>query len=317
MPGDLRAAYGRCRQLTRRHGTTYFWATQLLPRRSRPAVYALYGFCRYADDIVDDLGERSAPERAAALAALGDRLRAALAGGAVDPVGDPVVAAVAHTAAGYGIDGGCFDRFLRSMTMDLTVARYQSWDDLCGYMDGSAAVIGEMMLPILEPRTPAAAGPARQLGLAFQLTNFLRDVGEDLDRGRVYLPAEDLARFGADPAARRVTPAWRALMAFQIARNRTLYRAAATGLPLLPPWSARAIGTAHTLYARILDEIEANRYDVFTTRARVRTSRKLAAAARAAVRPRYGEPNDVHAAVACTPGAVAPPQAHTRPWNSA
>jgi len=317
VPDDLRSAYVRCRQLTRRHGTTYFWATQLLPRRSRPHVYALYGFCRHADDIVDDLDDRPAAERAAALAALGDRLRAALNGAAVDPGRDPVVAAVAHTAARYGIDHGCFERFLCSMTMDLTVARYETWDDLCDYMDGSAAVIGDMMLPILEPRTPAATAPARQLGIAFQLTNFLRDVGEDLERGRVYLPAEDLARFGADPEARQVTPAWRALMAFEIARNRALYDDAATGLPQLPPWSARAIGTAHTLYARILDEIEANGYDVFTRRARVNPSRKLATAARAAVRGRYPEPNDVQAAVACTPGAVAPPQAQSRPWNSA
>ena len=150
-------------------------------------------------------------------------------------------------------------------------------------MDGSAAVIGEMMLPILEPLNGAAVSPARQLGLAFQLTNFLRDVGEDLDRGRVYVPVADLERFGADPWARRVTPAWRELMRFEIARNRTLYEAAGEGLAMLPAWSARAIGTAGILYARILDQIEANGYDVFSRRARVSTSRKLAVAARGAL----------------------------------
>ena len=118
------------------------------------------------------------------------------------------------------------------MAMDLDVATYAPWDDLLGYMDGSAAVIGEMMLPILEPPTHAAAfEPARELGLAFQLTNFLRDVGEDLDRGRVYLPEEDLDRFGADPWARTVTPAWRELMRFEIDRARALYASADQGIP--------------------------------------------------------------------------------------
>ncbi len=281
---ELRAAYAHCRRLTRRHGTTYYWATQLLPRSRRPHVYALYGFCRHADDIVDELTDRPVPERAAALAALGQRLRAAFAGSTADPVSDPVVAAVARTVATFRIDPDCFERFLRSMTMDLTVARYETWDDLCRYMDGSAAVIGEMMLPILEPSDGAATAPARDLGLAFQLTNFLRDVGEDLDRGRVYVPAVDVERFGADPSARRVTPAWRALMRFEIGRNRALYASAATGLALLPPSSARAIATARTLYAGILDEIERNDYDVFSRRARVSTTRKLATATRSALR---------------------------------
>ena len=128
------------------------------------------------------------------------------------------------TVRRWDIDPDCFRRFLRSMAMDLTVDRYATWDDLCGYMDGSAAVIGEMVLPILEPLDPAATEPARTLGVAFQLTNFLRDVGEDLDRGRVYLPQDDLARFGADPWSRRVTPEWEALMRFEIDRARAPLR---------------------------------------------------------------------------------------------
>jgi phytoene synthase len=170
------------------------------------------------------------------------------------------------------------------MAMDLDTATYDTWDDLLGYMDGSAAVIGEMMLPILEPLSPEAIAPARDLGLAFQLTNFLRDVAEDLDRGRVYIPQEDLRDHGADPARRVVDDAWRSLMRFKIDRCRALYRSADRGIDLLPPASARCIGAARVLYAEILDRIEAAGYDVFTTRATVPTWRKATLALGAARR---------------------------------
>jgi phytoene synthase len=160
------------------------------------------------------------------------------------------------------------------MTMDLTVASYETFDDLLGYMDGSAAVIGEMMLPILEPSSPAAAPHARDLGIAFQLTNFLRDVSEDLDRGRVYLPQEDVRRFGANPAERRVSGSWRELMRYEIARTREYYASADLGMPYLPSASARCIRAARRLYSAILDRIEAADYDVFTRRARVPSWRK-------------------------------------------
>ncbi len=188
--------------------------------------------------------------------------------------------AVVHTVRAFDIDPACFRRFLRSMAMDLTVTSYDSWEDLLHYMDGSAAVIGEMMLPILEPLSPEALEPARDLGNAFQLTNFLRDVAEDLDRGRVYLPQDDLERFGADPWRRVVDDGWRELMRFEIDRARGLYRSADRGLLWLPPASARCIGAARTLYSEILDRIEAADYDVFATRATVPTWRKAALATR-------------------------------------
>jgi phytoene synthase len=288
VPPELWRAYARCRQLTRRHGSTYFWATQLLPARCRSHVYALYGFCRHADDIVDCFGPDAHEQRAFALERLSDRLHRALNGKRADPATDPVVAAVAHTAAAHGIAASCFDRFLHSMTMDLVVSQYETWDDLVGYMDGSAAVIGEMMLPILEPLDAAAFEPARDLGRAFQLTNFLRDVGEDLARGRVYLPQEDLRGFGADPRHRSVTPAWRNVMRYEIERARRLYHAADRGITLLPARSASSIATARILYAEILDEIEAADYDVFTRRARVSTSRKVFVAIRTAARRAAG-----------------------------
>lgn len=280
VPPELQPAYRECRRLTRLHGTTYYWATRVLPRARRPHVHALYGFCRYADEIVDARDGDTTRERRARLDQLARTLDAALGGEPVDPATAPVVAAVAHTAATFSIDRSAFERFLSSMAMDLTVTGYRTWDDLCVYMDGSAAVIGEMMLPILDGvDDPATLAPARDLGLAFQLTNFLRDVGEDLDRGRVYLPEQDLARFGADVRARTVTPAWRDLMRFEIARAQSHYVSADRGIARLPHWSARAIRAARVLYSRILDEIVANDYDVFSMRARVPTTRKLVVAA--------------------------------------
>jgi phytoene synthase len=291
-PSDsLAASYRQCRSLAKRHGTTYYYSTFLLPREAWRHVWALYAFCRCADEIVDELGPAPVTERERALRALGDRFFADLAAGTSD---DPVLRAVVATVRAYRIDPDCFRRFLASMAMDLTVTSYPTWDDLLVYMDGSAAVIGEMMLPILDPSAGAeAVGPARDLGLAFQLTNFLRDVAEDLDRGRVYLPREDLARFGADPAMRQVDGAWRRLMAFEIDRCRALYRSADEGLELLPPASARCVRSARVLYAGILDRIEAAGYDVFARRARVPAWRKLTTVARELVAglPAGGRPS--------------------------
>ena len=146
-----------------------------------------------------------------------------------------------------------------------------------------SAVIGEMMLPILEPSSPAALPHARDLGVAFQLTNFLRDVNEDLDRGRVYIPQEDLRRFGADPHRRIVDESWVRLMEFEFERCRALYRSADVGIALLPPASARCVGAARRLYAEILDRIAAAGYDVFEQRAVVPMARKVATAGRLAL----------------------------------
>ena len=277
----LEESYAECRQLNKAHGTTYYAATMLLPRVKRHHVHALYGFCRRADDIVDALGPASIDSRARALSDFGELLFSDLERGDSD---DLVLKAVVHTVNAFDLNPDCFQRFLRSMTMDLSVETYDTFDDLLDYMDGSAAVIGEMMLPILEPTSGAALRHARDLGLAFQLTNFLRDVNEDLDRHRVYIPQEDLARFDADPWARRVTPQWRALMAFEITRTRNYYASGDLGIPMLPVSSVRCIRAARRLYAEILDRIERGDGDVFTRRARVPTARKAFVVGRSLLR---------------------------------
>jgi len=272
---QLRASYERCRRLNAAHGKTYYLATLLLPPAKRPYVHALYGFARYADEIVDDLDSTLSPQQKSDwLGWWGDRVLTDLAKGeSTDPIGRAFV----DTLVRWDIPVEHVEAFLDSMRMDLTVTEYATYDDLFTYVYGSAAVIGLQMVPILEPLSDAAYPPAQDLGVAFQLANFTRDVGEDLDRGRVYLPMEDLERFGltrADLQRRVVTPAVRDLLAFQIDRVRRLSARADAGIPLLHPTSRPCIEAAQELYVGIVDEVEKIDYQVFDRRARTSTWRR-------------------------------------------
>jgi phytoene synthase len=287
---DLDGAYERCRELHRRHGRSYYLATRLLPAWKRRHVHALYGFTRYADEIVDRVDASEPAQRARRLDAWARRFLAGLAG---DPVDDPLLPAVLHTIAAFDLDRADFAAFLRSMRMDLVVTGYRDYGELLDYMEGSAAVIGTMMLPILGSRDLAAARePARQLGFAFQLTNFIRDVAEDFQRGRIYLPEEDLACFGvsreelAGAVARRLaTPRLRELIEYEVTRARAHYAAAAPGVSLLDAGSRTCIRAAYLLYGGILDEVAAAGYDVFARRAVVPRQRRAAMVARALLAP--------------------------------
>ncbi|MYR63095.1 squalene/phytoene synthase family protein, partial [Streptomyces sp. SID625] len=282
----LRAAYLRCRRLNARHGRTYFLATRLLPVERRPAVHALYGFARRADDIVDDLdGTRTAEERDRALRRLEDGLAHGLRTGEGT---EPVVRALADTAGRYGIAHTLFADFLASMRSDLQVTDYATYADLRAYMHGSAAVIGLQMLPVLGTVVPReeAAPHAAALGVAFQLTNFLRDVGEDLDRGRVYLPADLLAAHGADRAllewsrrTGRTDARIRAALVAAEQLTRGVYRTAEPGIALLDPRTRPCIRAAFTLYGGILDAIADQGYPVLHRRAVVSRGRRAAVAA--------------------------------------
>ncbi|BBN49387.1 phytoene/squalene synthase family protein [Mycobacterium avium] len=276
----LREGYRRCRELNAAHGRTFFLATRLLAPDQRPPVHALYGFARYADDILDDLDPRVAPAvRARRLQRLSERL---FSGGV--HADDPLVAAVTHTARRYRISSQLFVDFLASMRMDLTVTDYPDREALNRYMRGSAEAIGLQVLPILGTVTPVddAAPYAAALGRAFQLTNFLRDVDEDLARGRVYLPADELAADGVDRELlmwchehRRTDPRVRRALIAQHHIAPQTYRFATAGIAVLQHRSRPCVAAAATLYSEILDCIEKSDFAVFDHRATVGTARRL------------------------------------------
>ena len=273
----LRASYEECRRLNAAHGKTYYLATLLLPPAKRPYVHALYGFARYADEIVDDLASTlTDAEKADWLLGWGADFLADVRAGSSE---HPVSRAVVDTVRRWDIPLSLFEEFLASMRMDLTVTEYPTYDALMAYVWGSAAVIGLQMVPVLEPTVPReiAAPYAADLGIAFQLSNFIRDVGEDLRRGRIYLPMEDLAHFGVDRERlelRVVDGPVRRLLAYEIARTRELYRSAEPGIRLLDPTSRDCLRTAFRLYGGILDEVERADYQVLDRRVTVGPARR-------------------------------------------
>ena len=282
---QLRASYEECKRLNALHGKTYYLATLLLPKAKRPFVHALYGFARYADEIVDDLASTlTDAEKAAELKTWGDGVLSGLESGDSN---DQVGRALIDTVNRFAIPHEHFVAFLHSMTMDLTVTEYANYEALMEYVYGSAAVIGLEMVPILGALSPGAYEPAEKLGVAFQLANFIRDVGEDLDRGRVYLPQDELAQFGVDREmleARKLTPQITAALKFQIERVRQLQREATPGILQLEPASRPCIEAASELYCGIVDEVEAIGYDIFNKRAKTSTGRRLRVASKAYVK---------------------------------
>ncbi len=279
----LREAYRRCRALNAEHGRTYYLATRLLSPEQRPAVHALYGFARWVDDIVDDL-HSGLDEKRAALEQAERSLAAALRD---NSSADPVMSALLDTAQRYEIPHVHFRDFMTSMRMDLTTTDYPTYADLKTYVHGSAAVIGLQVLPVLGTSVPReeAEPAAAALGVAFQLTNFIRDVGEDLDRGRVYLPADELAAFGVDRErllhARKVGRAdgqVRAALHDQVQRAKQVYARAWPGIAMLAPRARPCVLTAYRLYGRILDLVEEADYDVLSRRVVVSHGRRLAVA---------------------------------------
>ena len=290
----LRASYEECKELNSKHGKTYYLATLLLPKEKRPYVHALYGFARYADEIVDDLSsELSESEKAEKLNSWGDLVLADLKSGSSQ---DPIAAALVDTATKFDIPISYFEAFLHSMKMDLTVTEYHSYQDLYEYVYGSAAVIGLQMVSILGTESAeqfeAAKIAAEKLGVAFQLANFIRDVGEDLDRGRVYLPITELQSHGVTRQMlenKVVTPQIKNALKEQIARVRKLQLESAPGIELLSAKSRECIKAASELYCGIVDEVEKIDYEVFSKRAKTSTSRRMKVAIPAYFRSKFAK----------------------------
>lgn len=274
----LRESYKECKRLNSLHGKTYYLATLLLPKSKRPHVHALYGFARYADEIVDDLTSTlTHQEKGDALQRWSEQLLQDISNGRSN---DHVGRALVDTVQRFNIPIAYFEAFLHSMAMDLTVTQYETYDDLLEYVYGSAAVIGLQMVHVLgtsEGKTSEALVPAEKLGIAFQLANFIRDVGEDLERGRVYLPIAELRPYGVSREMlerRSLTPQIIEALKFQIGRVRDLQNEANLGINLLSPDSQACIRAASELYCGIVDEVEKIDYQVFTTRAKTSTWRR-------------------------------------------
>ena len=259
---ELQHAYKHAATVTRAHSKSFYLASSLLPEEKRSAVRALYAFCRTVDDIVD---ESSDYDRDVQLDYWRTVTKTASAS-----TSDQVAASWADTLTRYHIPRHYALQLIDGVARDLTQSRYQTFDDLATYCYGVASTVGLMSMYIVGFKSHEAVSYAIKLGVALQMTNILRDVGEDYRNGRLYLPREELVTYGIreeDIAEGRVTDAWRQFMRFQIDRTRTLYKESWAGVKMLEREGQLAIGAASTFYSGILDDIEKHDYNVFTRRA--------------------------------------------------
>jgi phytoene synthase len=265
----LDGAYETCRRMQRRHDPTYYWATRRLPQEIRPATHALYGYVRTADQIVDGPRRDGRPEaRRAALDAWEAELEAGIAAGHSR---QPVIGALVDAGRRHRLPLGELRLYMRSMRVDCAPVRIESWDELVGYMEGSAGSVGRIMAPLLGVPEDHHAGFGR-LGLAFQHANFIRDVREDRRLDRIYLPGEERDRFGVaetDFDRRAATPELRALVAHEVRRARGLFASAEAAVEAAPASVRPGIRLACTIYLGVLDRVEALGYDVLGRRPRL------------------------------------------------
>lgn len=269
--GHLQHAYEYCKQITQYHSRTFYVASGLLPAKKKQAARALYAFCRITDDIVDNAN--SELER---LEKLSQWYQAVMCQGqSMDKLAE---LAWADTQVSFNIPHGYAQQLIDGVSRDFTQVRYDTFADLAEYSYGVASTVGLMAMHITGFNGEQAIPYAIKLGVALQMTNILRDVGDDWARGRIYLPQDELAAFGlsdADIADGVVTNKWREFMQFQIERVHRLYDEALPGVAMLNSDGRFAIGAAAGLYRAILDDIAANDYDVFNRRAHIGTMGKV------------------------------------------
>ena len=260
---SLQKAYKQAGIITAEHSKSFHFASGLLPEEKRSAVRALYAFCRTVDDIVDEV--ESKKDRDFELNYWREIVQTASS-----PTDDLVAAAWADTLTRYHIPRHYALQLIDGVARDLSQTRYQTFDDLATYCYGVASTVGLMSMYIVGFKSLEAIPYAIKLGVALQMTNILRDVGEDYRNGRLYLPREELVFYGiqeSDIAKGRVTDNWRQFMKFQIDRTRELYKDSWEGVKMLEREGQLAIGAASTFYSGILNDIEKHDYDVFSRRA--------------------------------------------------
>lgn len=287
---ELEQNYRQCQAYTRQYARSFYFASHVLPREKRRAAYAVYAFCRYADNVVDGSGDGGA-YALRRLSALRDQLRYVYAHSSCM---DPKLMAFRDAVHAYHIPREYFHDLLHGVEMDLSVRSYRTFDELHRYCYHVASVVGLIMTRILGVSDTSAYRCAADLGTAMQLTNILRDIGEDLRLDRRYVPADEMEQYGvmhADLAAGKITPQFCELMAFQIRRARGYYDSGESGIPKITNDGSRfCVKLMSATYKNILEAIEANGYDVFTTRAHVTTLKKLGLAASSTIsviRDRY------------------------------
>ena len=269
---SLSNAYEECRLITKREAKNFYYAFLTLPAAKRRAIYAAYAFCRHCDDAVDEVA--SLDDKQAALLQLTARLDEAYRG---RPEG-PVFTALVHTARTYEIPQSHFQDVINGVEMDLTNNRYRTYEDLRLYCYRVASVVGLICLQIFGYSHSKAKDYAIDLGLAMQLTNILRDVQEDLARDRIYLPLEELHRFGYSEQELKSevrNDAQRNLIAFQVERAQALFHSGAKLLPYLSPRSRACPAVLAAIYTRILRRIASNDYNVFGGRISLSGPKKL------------------------------------------
>lgn len=275
----IESDYAECARLHRQYGTTYYFASRRLPLEMRRRVDAVYGFVRVPDEWVDNPNDLEPERTRMRLHAYRQELLAA--GFGVAP-NEPVLSAFADTVSACDIPLEEPLVFLDAMEADIDKTRYANYEELKVYMRGSAAAVGLMLIYVLgADRDEVTKSAAVALGEAMQLTNFLRDVGEDWDRGRIYIPQTELAQFGVSEASiadKVVTDSFRNLAEFSVKRARKLFSASDSSIAILPPDAKNGVMLARVLYEKILDKIEENDYDVFNKRARTTPQEKMAAA---------------------------------------
>ncbi|MDE2179784.1 MAG: presqualene diphosphate synthase HpnD [candidate division NC10 bacterium] len=266
---DLRT---NSRTITKQSGSNFYYAFLFLPKPKREALYAVYAFCRLSDDLVDESNAGVNPVDALT------RWRKALDTYFEDSVGPPIITAVGQAARRFHIPKVYFEELLNGMEMDLTHTRYATFEELYPYCYRVASIVGLICIEIFGYTNPQTKTYAEQLGIAFQLTNILRDVGADAQRGRIYLPQDELRQFGyseEELLAGRYNHAFTELMRFQCERARGFFRAASAALTAEDERSLLAAEIMRAIYYRLLLRLEARQYDVFHGKITIGKPRKL------------------------------------------